>query len=116
MSASNTVVDKSTAATLLASCKTKEDVLTLIVAGSITIEQASARITELMPKAHSAGKLSIKVSEKGAVSVYGGQRVRVTLYSEQWERLLGIADELKKFMADNKSKLATKGDKSTSAA
>jgi hypothetical protein len=51
---------------------------------------------------------SMKVSEKGAVSVYGLGRFPVTLYQEQWQKLLGMADEIKTFIADNKDKLKTK--------
>ena len=40
------------------------------------------------------GKLSLRVSEKGALSVYGMGRFPVTLYKEQWLKLLGIAEEL----------------------
>ena len=52
---------------------------------------------------------SIKVSEKGAVSVYGLGRFPVTLYKEQWLRLLGMADDIKKFIAENDSRLRVKG-------
>jgi hypothetical protein len=51
---------------------------------------------------------SMKVSEKGAVSVYGLGRFPVTLYQEQWQKLLGMADEIKAFIAENKEKLKTK--------
>lgn len=51
---------------------------------------------------------SMKVSEKGAVSVYGLGRFPVTLYQEQWKKLLAMSDELKAFIADNKDKLKTK--------
>ena len=44
---------------------------------------------------------SIKVSEKGAVSVYGLGRFPVTLYKEQWLKLLGMADDIKKFIGEN---------------
>jgi hypothetical protein len=54
------------------------------------------------------GELSFKVSEKGAVSVYGLGRFPVTLYQEQWARLLGVAEDLKKFIAENSSKLKVK--------
>jgi len=47
------------------------------------------------------GQLSIRVSEKGAVSVYGMGRFPVTLYKEQWERLLGAADQIKAFITEN---------------
>jgi hypothetical protein len=54
------------------------------------------------------GTLSMKVSEKGALSVYGMGRFPVTLYKEQWLKLLGIADEIKSFISDNDDKLKTK--------
>ena len=52
--------------------------------------------------------LSLKVSEKGGVSVYGLGRFPVTLYKEQWEKLLAMADDLKKFIRDNADKLKVK--------
>lgn len=51
---------------------------------------------------------SLKVSEKGAVSVYGLGRFPVTLYKEQWEKLLAMAPDIKTFIAENASKLKTK--------
>jgi hypothetical protein len=51
---------------------------------------------------------SMKVSEKGAVSVYGLGRFPVTLYQEQWQKLLGMADEIKAFIAENKDRLKAK--------
>jgi hypothetical protein len=54
------------------------------------------------------GKLSLRVSEKGALSVYGMGRFPVTLYKEQWLRLLGIAEEIKSFIAANADRLKTK--------
>jgi hypothetical protein len=50
----------------------------------------------------------IKVSEKGAVSVYGLGRFPVTLYKEQWEKLLTMAAEIKAFMAEHDSQLKKK--------
>jgi hypothetical protein len=47
------------------------------------------------------GQISIRVSEKGAVSVYGMGRFPVTLYKEQWERLLAAADQIKSFITEN---------------
>ena len=52
---------------------------------------------------------SFKVSEKGAVSVYGLGRFPVTLYKEQWLKLLGMADDIRKFIAQNESRLRVKG-------
>lgn len=54
------------------------------------------------------GQMSLKVSEKGALSVYGLGRFPVTLYREQWEKLLGFAPAIADFITQNGSKLATK--------
>jgi len=54
------------------------------------------------------GRMDFKVSEKGGVSVYGLGRFPVTLYYEQWQRLLGAADDLKAFLEANKEKLKLK--------
>jgi hypothetical protein len=56
------------------------------------------------------GSVSMKVSEKGAVSVYGLGRFPVTLYQEQWAKLLGLAEEIKVFIEENKAKLKVKGE------
>lgn len=63
---------------------------------------------EALKKPAARGTISYKVSEKGAVSVYGLGRFPVTLYREQWEKLLDRGDEIRKFMADNASKLKLK--------
>jgi hypothetical protein len=60
-------------------------------------------------KHQQARGLNYKVSEKGAVSVYGLGRFPVTLYKEQWLRLLEVAEEIKAFIRENGSKLKTKG-------
>jgi len=52
--------------------------------------------------------VSLKVSEKGGVSVYGLGRFPVTLYKEQWQRLLAMADDIRAFIKENDSKLKTK--------
>ncbi len=54
------------------------------------------------------GGVSLKVSEKGAVSLYGMGRFPVTLYKEQWLRLLASAAEIEKFIRDNEAQLKTK--------
>ncbi len=63
---------------------------------------------EALKKPRARGPLTMKVSEKGALSVYGMGRFPVTLYKEQWLRLLGVSDEIKKFIEDNESALKTK--------
>ncbi|NBX67557.1 MAG: hypothetical protein EBR01_01185 [Proteobacteria bacterium] len=52
--------------------------------------------------------LSLRVSEKGGVSVYGLGRFPVTLYKEQWEKLLGMSDDIKAFIKANEAQLKTK--------
>ncbi len=54
------------------------------------------------------GQLSMRVSEKGALSVYGLGRFPVTLYREQWEKLLGMADQIRQFIQDNDDALKKK--------
>ncbi len=60
-------------------------------------------------KAKTSRATSIRVSEKGAVSVYGLGRFPVTLYKEQWLKLLDMAEEIRRFIAENEAKLKTKG-------
>jgi hypothetical protein len=60
-------------------------------------------------KAKTPRATSIKVSEKGGVSVYGLGRFPVTLYKEQWLKLLAMADEIKRFIAENEDRLKVKG-------
>ena len=74
----------------------------------LTPEQMAARIAELEGRLAKGGSISFKVSEKGAVSVYGLGRFPVTLYLEQWTKLLSNADDLKAFIEANRSKLKTK--------
>ena len=52
----------------------------------------------------------LKVSEKGGVSVYGLGRFPVTLYKEQWAKLLDMADEIRAFIKENDARLKTKGE------
>jgi hypothetical protein len=54
------------------------------------------------------GGVTLKVSEKGAVSLYGMGRFPVTLYKEQWLRILGYASEIEAFIRDNESRLKSK--------
>ena len=58
-------------------------------------------------KTRASGPLTLKVSQKGAVSVYGMGRFPVTLYKEQWERLLDMADDIRAFIEQNAAKLKT---------
>ena len=73
-------------------------------------EELLQRIAELEKQAGSrkTGELQFKVGEKGGVSVYGLGRFPVTLYYEQWNRLLDAAEGLRSFLEENKSKLKLK--------
>ena len=71
-------------------------ILAQLASGKLTQEQALAQL-KTAPKSN-GGPLSCKQSEKGGVTVYGLQRMPVTLYAEQWERLLGFAEEVKGFI------------------
>lgn len=84
----------------------KEEILAKLAAGEIKVEEA----TKLLEQAEreQRGSLYCKVSEKGAVSVYGLQRMPVTLYVEQWERLLAFADEIRRFLKQHESELKRK--------
>jgi len=72
-------------------------------------EELKAKVAELEKQGPKrTGAMEFRVSEKGGVSVYGLGRFPVTLYYEQWTRLLGAAEDLKKFLEDNKGKLKLK--------
>jgi hypothetical protein len=76
-----------------------------------TYEELKARLSQLENQVETkkrSGAMEFRVSEKGGVSVYGLGRFPVTLYYEQWNRLLAAADELKVFLEENKSKLKLK--------
>ena len=72
------------------------------------LERLRAENEALKNKKSGKGVLSMKVSEKGALSVYGMGRFPVTLYKEQWLKLLSITEDLKKFIEENDEKLKTK--------
>ena len=70
------------------------------------IERLRAENEALKKPAH--GQMFLKVSEKGALSVYGLGRFPVTLYREQWEKLLAMADQIRQFIHDNTDLLKKK--------
>jgi hypothetical protein len=59
-------------------------------------------------KGQRARGVSLKVSEKGGVSVYGMGRFPITLYKEQWTKLLDMGDEIRAFIKENEGKLKSK--------
>lgn len=62
-------------------------------------------------KSRGAKGISLKVSEKGGVSVYGLGRFPVTLYKEQWTKLLDMADDIRAFIHEHEAELKTKEEK-----
>jgi hypothetical protein len=74
-------------------------------------DELKAKVAELekQTRAKRGGSLEFRVGEKGGVSVYGLGRFPVTLYYEQWIRLLDAGEDLRKFLEDNKSRLKLKG-------
>ena len=72
------------------------------------LERLKAENEALKNKKSGRGTLSMKVSEKGALSVYGMGRFPVTLYKEQWIKLLSISEEIKKFIEENNDRLKVK--------
>jgi hypothetical protein len=75
-------------------------------------DELKAKLAELekQVQGRKRGTLDFKVSEKGGVSVYGLGRFPVTLYYEQWVRLLDHAEQIRQFLEDNKSRLKMKGE------
>ncbi len=67
------------------------------------LKEENARLKSAREK-----QLSLKVSQKGGVSLYGLGRFPVTLYKEQWDKLLSFTDDIADFIERNKSELKTK--------
>ena len=84
----------------------KEDVLAKLASGELSIEEASKLLADEAPP--SRGTLYCKVSIKGGMSLYGLQRMPVTLYIEQWERLLAYGDEIRAFLTEHDAELKRK--------
>ena len=72
------------------------------------IERLRAENEQL--KGQRGRSVSLKVSEKGGLSVYGLGRFPVTLYKEQWAKLLAMSEEIKAFLKEHDAELKTKGD------
>jgi hypothetical protein len=84
----------------------KEEILAKVAAGELAVDEASKLLADL--ETARRGTLYCKVSQKGAVSLYGLQRMPVTLYVEQWERLLGFAAEIQAFLKEHNAELKRK--------
>lgn len=77
-------------------------------------DELKAKIAELekQVQGRKRGAIDFKVSEKGGVSMYGLGRFPVTLYYEQWVRLLEHAEQIREFLEQNKSRLKMKDTES----
>ncbi len=78
---------------------------------NIQAELERLRTENAALKSRSSTGLSLKVSAKGGVSIYGLGRFPVTLYKEQWEKLLAITDDIRAFLQENDAQLKTKEEK-----
>jgi hypothetical protein len=74
----------------------------------VTAELERLRAENARLKEQRAASGSLRVSQKGAVSLYGLGRFPVTLYKEQWLRLLGMADAIRGFIREHEDELKTK--------
>ncbi|HUI84410.1 MAG TPA: hypothetical protein VL240_09310 [Candidatus Binatia bacterium] len=75
-------------------------------------DELKAKVAELEKQVRKRGTLDFRVSEKGGVSVYGLGRFPVTLYYEQWIRLLDQAEQLRQFLQENRAHLKMKNPES----
>ena len=71
-------------------------------------EELMAQVVALQAQVARKTTLSLKVSEKGAVSIYGMGRFPVTLFGQQWLKVLDMADDIRAFIEANKDKLSWK--------
>lgn len=87
------------------SLKSKVDILQAVGRREISIDDATLLLAEVE---RAEGGLRCKVSQKGALSVYGLQRLPVTLYVDQWERLLKFSDEIRRFAKEHEGDVKRK--------
>lgn len=87
---------------------TQTDLINLLKEGKITAEQFHTLYSDQTKKAKK--EVSYKVSEKGCISFYGIRKMPITLYSAELSKIVELSqtDEFKKFMEDNKDKIAVK--------
>ncbi len=85
---------------------TKEEILAQVAAKKMSVDEAAKQLNDLETARRSS--LYCKVSPKGAMSLYGLQRMPVTLYIEQWERLLAFAAEIQAFLKQHDGDLKRK--------
>ena len=76
---------------------------------TVQVELERLRVENEVLKNRNTKGTTLKVSEKGGVSVYGLGRFPVTLYKEQWQKLLDMADDIRTFITEHEAELKTKG-------
>ncbi len=84
----------------------RDEILKQLASGELAVDEADKLLSQL--ETRKPGTLYCKVSEKGAISVYGLQRMPVTLYVEQWERLLDFSDQIREFIQEHSGELKRK--------
>ncbi len=72
------------------------------------LDRLRAENESLKQSSKRMGAVSMKVSEKGGLSVYGLGRFPITLYQEQWLKLLALSEDIKKFIEENRGSLKAK--------
>jgi hypothetical protein len=82
--------------------------ITVSTEAELQAELERLRSENVALKARGSKGVSLKVSEKGAVSVYGLGRFPVTLYQEQWLKLLDLSDDIRTFIRENEGRLKKK--------
>lgn len=88
---------------------TEEEALRKVQQGEMTIEEAKEVLAKLQAeKIKATGILECRVAQSGGISVYGLGKFPVTLYVEQWERLLAFAEEIRRFAKEHDSELKKK--------
>jgi hypothetical protein len=83
----------------------RDEILKKLASGEISAEDAAKLLDEAEQPRRG---LYCKVSPKGAISLYGLQRMPVTLYVEQWQRLLDYGDQIRQFMQEHDAELKRK--------
>jgi len=78
------------------------------MADDVQAELERLRAENAALKARTSRGVSMKVSEKGGLSVYGLGRFPITLYKEQWTKLLDMADDIRAFLRDHDAELKAK--------
>lgn len=108
-----TVTPKAADKVILDQSMSVQEALGLVASGKVPMEAYlewdAERVKLLQRKSQANQQIRFKVSEKGAVSVYGlSAKWPVTLYASQWARLLGVREQLEAFIAEHKSELSFK--------